>query len=68
MKPGTHPRYEAARIHCSCGNEIETRSTKQMMRLDVCNMCHPFFTGEHRIVDTAGRVERFNRRYQRQTS
>jgi len=68
MKPGLHPKYEAATIHCTCGNEIETRSTRQKMHLEVCNKCHPFFTGEHRIVDTAGRVERFNRRFQRPTS
>lgn len=68
MRPGIHPKYETAVIHCTCGNDIETRSTKQKMHLDVCNKCHPFFTGEHRIVDTAGRVERFNRRYQRPTS
>jgi len=68
MKAGLHPKYEAATIHCTCGNEIATRSTRQKMHLDVCNKCHPFFTGEHRIVDTAGRVERFNRRFQRPTS
>ncbi len=65
MKPGIHPNYQEATIHCSCGNEIKTRSTKPTMHLDVCNVCHPFFTGEQRIVDTAGRVERFNRRFQR---
>jgi large subunit ribosomal protein L31 len=65
MKAGIHPNYQEATIHCSCGNEIATRSTKAAMHLDVCNVCHPFFTGEQRIVDTAGRVERFNRRFQR---
>lgn len=65
MKAGIHPKYEAAVIRCSCGNEVQTRATKQAMHVDVCNVCHPFFTGEQRIVDTAGRVERFNRRYQR---
>ena len=65
MKSGIHPNYQEATIHCSCGNEIKTRSTKQAMHLDVCSACHPFFTGEQRIVDTAGRVERFNRRFQR---
>jgi large subunit ribosomal protein L31 len=50
-------------IHCSCGKEWRTRSTKAEMRIDVCSNCHPFFTGEQRIVDTAGRVERFRRRY-----
>ena len=65
MKDNLHPKYETATIKCSCGSEFETRSTRQAMHLDVCNVCHPFFTGEQRIIDTAGRVERFNRRYQR---
>ncbi len=65
MKAGLHPNYQEATIHCSCGNEIKTRSTKTAMHLDVCNMCHPFLTGEQRIIDTAGRVERFNRRFNR---
>jgi len=65
MKAGIHPNYNEATIKCTCGNEIATRSTKTQMHLDVCNMCHPFFTGEQRIIDTAGRVERFNRRFQR---
>ena len=68
MKTGLHPKYEAATITCSCGNQIATRSTRESMHLDVCNACHPFFTGEQRIIDTAGRVERFNRRYQREQS
>ena len=63
MKDSIHPKYEAATIHCTCGAEIKTRSTRATMHLDVCSVCHPFFTGEQRIVDTAGRVERFNRRY-----
>jgi large subunit ribosomal protein L31 len=65
MKAGIHPRYVEATVHCSCGNEFKTRSTKAMIHIDVCSVCHPFFTGEQRIVDTAGRVERFNRRFQR---
>ncbi len=65
MKAAIHPNYVEATIHCSCGNEVVTRSTKPVMHLDVCSACHPFFTGEQRIVDTAGRVERFNRRFQR---
>jgi large subunit ribosomal protein L31 len=63
MKDGLHPNYNPATIKCTCGNEIVTRSTRDSMHLDVCNLCHPFFTGEQRIIDTAGRVERFNRRY-----
>ena len=65
MKAGIHPNYQEAVMRCSCGSEIATRSTKAAMHLDVCSACHPFFTGEQRIVDTAGRVERFNRRFQR---
>src|SRR6476469_247559 len=59
MKAGIHPRYEPTVIVCACGNQIETRSTKQNMRIDLCNVCHPCYTGEQRIVDTAGQVERF---------
>jgi large subunit ribosomal protein L31 len=65
VKTGIHPKYETATIRCSCGNEIVTRATRSEMHVDVCNVCHPFFTGEQRIVDTAGRVERFNRRFNR---
>jgi large subunit ribosomal protein L31 len=65
VKTDIHPKYEEATIVCTCGNEIKTRSTRDRMHLDVCSNCHPFFTGEQRIVDTAGRVERFNRRYGR---
>ncbi len=63
MKAEIHPEYVDAIITCSCGNRIETRATKDQMHVDVCSECHPFFTGEQRIVDTAGRVERFQRRY-----
>jgi len=65
MKTDIHPEYVTATITCSCGNSWETRSTKPTMSVDVCSACHPFFTGEQRIVDTAGRVERFRRRYTR---
>jgi len=63
VKAEIHPEYVDAIITCSCGNRIETRATKDQMHIDVCSECHPFFTGEQRIVDTAGRVERFQRRY-----
>ena len=63
MKAEIHPEYVDAVITCSCGARIETRATKEQMHIDVCSECHPFFTGEQRIVDTAGRVERFQRRY-----
>ena len=63
MKADTHPEYGPAVIICGCGNRWETRATKPEMRIEICSVCHPFFTGEQRIVDTAGRVERFRRRY-----
>ena len=65
MKPNTHPTYYAdAQVICSCGNTWTTGSTRKMIRTDVCSNCHPFFTGEQRIVDTAGQVDRFMRRLQ----
>lgn len=64
MRAKIHPRYHPnAQVICSCGNTFTTGSTRETLRLDVCSKCHPFFTGEHRIVDTAGRVERFKKRY-----
>ena len=63
MKKDIHPEYGPATIRCGCGNSWETRATKPDMRIEVCSECHPFFTGEQRIVDTAGRVERFRRRF-----
>ena len=63
MKKDIHPEYVDAVIHCSCGNSWTTRSTTAEMRIEVCSDCHPFYTGEQRIVDTAGRIERFRRRY-----
>ena len=65
MKPGIHPKYEEATVTCACGNTFKTRSTKPTLRVDVCSNCHPFFTGEQRLVDTAGQVERFKRRMER---
>lgn len=62
MKPGIHPRYQEATVTCACGNTWQTRSTRPTLRVDLCNKCHPFYTGEQRIVDTAGQVERFMRR------
>jgi large subunit ribosomal protein L31 len=63
MKEGIHPKYEAARIVCACGNVIETRSTLPTIHVEICSSCHPFFTGKQKLVDTAGRVERFKRKY-----
>lgn len=62
MKPGIHPRYDVATVTCACGNSWVTRSSKANISIDVCSACHPFYTGEQRIVDTAGQVERFMRR------
>jgi large subunit ribosomal protein L31 len=63
MKEGIHPKYEAAVINCACGNVIETRSTVPSIHVEICSSCHPFFTGKQKLVDTAGRVERFKRKY-----
>ena len=65
MKNEVHPDYVSTNISCACGFSWETRSTKENLKVDVCSSCHPFFTGEQRIVDTAGRVERFNKRLSR---
>jgi large subunit ribosomal protein L31 len=63
MKADIHPEYKTVLAHCSCGNEFETRSTGDALRVELCNQCHPFFTGKQRLVDSGGRVERFQRRY-----
>ncbi len=63
MKEGIHPTYEPTKIKCVCGNEIETRSTVKNINVEICSACHPFFTGKQKLVDTAGRIDRFNKRY-----
>ena len=63
MKEGIHPEYKVINVKCSCGNEFQTRSTGKDLSLDVCSACHPFYTGKQKIVDTAGRVERFRQKY-----
>jgi large subunit ribosomal protein L31 len=63
MKQGIHPEYQIASVHCSCGNTFQTRSTVSEIRADICSNCHPFYTGKQKLVDTGGRVERFQRRY-----
>jgi large subunit ribosomal protein L31 len=65
MKDKIHPEYVASRVHCACGNSFETRSTKPDLHVEICSACHPFFTGQQRIVDTAGRVERFTKRLEK---
>lgn len=63
MKQGIHPEYEKVTVKCACGAEFETRSTKKDIHLDICSKCHPFFTGKQKLVDTGGRVDRFNKRF-----
>ena len=63
MKKDLHPDYELTKITCACGNVIETRSTVKNIDVEICSACHPFFTGKQKLVDTAGRIERFNKRF-----
>ncbi|MDA8063649.1 MAG: 50S ribosomal protein L31 [Actinomycetota bacterium] len=65
MKTDIHPAYQVATVACSCGNTFTTRSTKASLTTELCNECHPFYTGKQKLVDTGGRVERFERRYGR---
>jgi large subunit ribosomal protein L31 len=63
MKDGIHPNYPASRVACACGNTFITRSTRGDFQIDVCSACHPFYTGTQKLIDTAGRVDRFRKRY-----
>ncbi len=63
MKKGIHPKLVTCTVTCACGNTFETKSEVETMKIDICNECHPFFTGSERMVDTAGRIEKFNARY-----
>jgi large subunit ribosomal protein L31 len=63
MKADIHPRYQVTTVHCACGNTFQTRSTQRDIHVEICSACHPFFTGKQKLVDTAGRVERFRQRY-----
>ncbi|MGE5235352.1 MAG: 50S ribosomal protein L31 [Acidobacteriota bacterium] len=63
MKPGIHPAYHEVEVHCACGNTWKTRSTKKEIRLEICSACHPLFTGKQKLIDSAGMVERFQRKY-----
>ena len=63
MKKDIHPAYVETKVTCACGNVIETRSTVKDLQVEICSSCHPFFTGKEKLVDTAGRVERFNKKY-----
>ena len=68
MKPGIHPEYTPTKITCACGRVSETFSTVDELHVEICSHCHPFFTGKQKLVDTAGRVERFRQRYSKQAS
>ena len=68
MKDKIHPTYVQARVHCTCGNEFTTRSTREELRVEVCSNCHPFYTGRQKLMDTGGRVERFQRRAARSSA
>ena len=63
MRDNIHPKYEPTTITCACGNVIETRSTARDIHVEICSACHPFFTGKQKLVDTAGRIERFRKKY-----
>ena len=63
MKEGIHPKYEQTTIRCACGAVIETGSTKKDIKVEICSKCHPFYTGKQKLVDTGGRVDRFNKKY-----
>jgi large subunit ribosomal protein L31 len=63
MKDGIHPKYVEATVECACGNVIKTKSTRGSFKVDICSACHPFFTGKQKLVDSAGRVERFRKKY-----
>lgn len=63
MKDGIHPDYMETTVHCGCGNTFQTRSTRKELKVDICSVCHPFYTGKLKYVDTAGRIERFQTKF-----
>ncbi|MDO4372490.1 MAG: 50S ribosomal protein L31 [Clostridia bacterium] len=63
MKEGIHPNYRVTTVKCACGNEFQVGSTKENIRVEICNQCHPFYTGKQKLVDTGGRVDRFKKRF-----
>ncbi|MGH9458031.1 MAG: 50S ribosomal protein L31 [Thermoanaerobaculia bacterium] len=65
MKEAIHPEYQQVEVHCACGETWTTRSTKKELRLEICSKCHPFYTGRQKLVDSAGRVDRFQKRYKK---
>jgi len=68
MKSDIHPKYEKCVVSCACGNTFETRSTTGDLKVEICSACHPFFTGKQKLIDSAGRIEKFNRKYNRPTA
>jgi len=68
MKKGIHPEYKSIEVHCACGTTFVTQSTAEKLNVEICSACHPFFTGKQKLVDSAGRVERFNTRYRKPAS
>lgn len=65
MKQAIHPDYKITTVHCACGESYQTRSTKADVKLDICSVCHPFFTGKQKLIDTEGRVDKFRKKYQK---
>jgi large subunit ribosomal protein L31 len=63
MKEGIHPQYGDCEVSCACGNTFKTKSTRSELRLEICSACHPFFTGKVKLIDTAGRIEKFQKKY-----
>ncbi len=68
MKKGIHPVYTESKVICACGEVFVTRATKKEIRIEICSKCHPFFTGKQKLLDTAGRVERFQKRYKKKSA
>ncbi len=68
MKPKLHPEYKLCTVTCACGNTFQTRSTVGDFKVEICSVCHPFFTGKQKLIDSAGRIEKFNRKYKRDTN
>jgi large subunit ribosomal protein L31 len=65
MKQGIHPKYEKTTVSCACGNAFEIHSTRSDVKVEICSSCHPFFTGKQKLLDSAGRIEKFKRKYER---
>ncbi len=63
MKTGIHPEYNVTNVVCACGNKFQTRSTAKEIKVEICSNCHPFFTGKQKLIDTAGRIEKFQKKY-----